>query len=76
MNDTHEPEDGGYVAVRTDDPFVDLFRRDDAFAEKLTRRKAAHWIGCHGDVDTKTWQELTELGEIAYVGEFADRRAA
>jgi len=73
MSELGEPEDGGYVAVQVDAPFVDLFRRDDAFAAKLTKRVSAHWIGCHGDIDTKTWAELIEMGPIAYVGQFVDR---
>jgi len=70
---SQEPEDGAYVAVQVDGPFVDLFHRDAAFAVKLTHREGAHWVGCHGEIQTLTWAELTELGPIAYVGQFVDR---
>lgn len=70
---TVEPLDGSYIAVQVDGPFVDLYRRDDLFAGKLTRRTDAHWVGCHGDIDTRTWAELVELGPIAYVGQFVSR---
>lgn len=71
MND--EPVDGSYVAVKDGEPFVDLYHRDDAFAVKLTKRADAHWIGCHGEIDTKTWAEVCQLGPVAYVGTFVDR---
>lgn len=77
MADTHEPADGGYVVVHHfDDKFtVELFHRDARFARMLTAGPG-EWVGTAGDVQVKTWQELTELGAIAHVGEFQDWRPA
>lgn len=69
---TDEPDEGAYVVV-LDDNFADLFKRDDAFAAKLDGRPDARWVGQHGDITAKTWQELTEMGPIAYVGVFVQR---
>jgi hypothetical protein len=69
VSDQQEPEDGGYVAVHHfDDRFaVELFHRDARFARMLTTGPG-EWVGTSGEAQVKTWQELTELGEIALRG--------
>jgi hypothetical protein len=74
---TDEPANGGRVAVDTLDD-IRLYRRDDAYAE-AEEQPERNWrlvsrLGDDEDGSDLTWAELTELGPIAYVGVFVDRR--
>ncbi|MET0417296.1 MAG: hypothetical protein ABW022_14890 [Actinoplanes sp.] len=64
---------GGYVAVRPATSSPAIYRRLDPRALDLGHG-AAHWF-CRSNPERPplTWRELTELGRIAYVGEFVDR---
>lgn len=73
MTSTDEPEDGAYVAVKEGN-FADLYQRNDDFGPRHSGRGVeARWIPQYGAGDIATWQELTEVGNIAYVGAFVDR---
>lgn len=73
MTNLDEPENGSYVAAKGG-VFVELYQRDDEFGPRHSGRgSAARWIPQHGDGDVVTWQELAELGDVAYVGAFVDR---
>lgn len=70
-----EPEDGSYVLVVPFDPpdaKPEVYRRQNhtAMASELGNR---HWVSTTVPLRyPKSWQELTDLGEIAYVGKLVD----
>lgn len=78
MNTFDEPEDGSYilVAIRSG---VQVFHREDHVSVGVGRSelKQRHWHSVGPTRISRTWplswQELTELGDIAYVGCFVDR---
>lgn len=67
-----EPDNGAHVAIRTSNAEpVRVYRRLDDWAEHgaLGERR---WFSRTDDQDpARSWQELTAMGEIAVVGEFA-----
>lgn len=75
MSGLTEPDDGKCVVVRDEDGWLDVFLRDDKFGAKLDKRPGKRWIKQHGEICVETWQELTEMGAVTYVGGFVDRRA-
>lgn len=76
MTDTREPADGGYASVRTSSDTFEIWRRRDDWAEH-NGLGGARWF-CRTDTSQQalTWAGVTGRGPVAYVGEFADRRAA
>lgn len=72
MTAPDEPENGSCVVFRRGE-FRELLRRDDDLA--MERGCSGNWFPEHlADGVGRTWEQLTELGEIAYVGRFVDRR--
>lgn len=78
MAHTDEPADGGYVAVKVDDEDYDyrIYRRRDDIAA-FAGLAEARWL-CRSDssVPALTWVGVTDLGPVAYVGEFVNRQEA
>jgi hypothetical protein len=72
-----EPANDERVAVDMLDD-IRLYRRDDSYAQAEDQPER-NWrlvsrLGDDEDGSDLTWRELTELGGIAYVGQFVDRR--
>ena len=75
MSGLDEPADGGYTLVQyRDREGFGVYRRRDDWAGNNGLGEA-HWFNRsdpHGPA--LTWVGVTDLGEVAYVGEFIDRR--
>jgi hypothetical protein len=70
-----EPENGSYVCVYPDDEdqVWPIYQRLDRSAE-VNDRGDAHWFSkTNMNEPARTWEYLTGLGDIAYVGKFVDR---
>lgn len=74
MTDLQEPEDGGYVAVKGSEYDYDVYQRRDSWAEHNDLGEARWFNRSDAREPALTWTGVTELGEIAYVGQFVDRR--
>jgi hypothetical protein len=77
MTNPDEPADGSYVAVQYRRPEgFGVYRRLDEFAEHNCLGEA-HWFNRNNmNEPALTWIGVTDLGEVAYVGQFVDRRLA
>jgi hypothetical protein len=78
MGDLNEPEDGGYVAVgpRGEVSTVRVYCRRDRTAD-LNGLGEARWFSrTDRNEPARTWAYIVDLGPLAYVGQFVDRRAA
>lgn len=75
MNAIDEPENGSYVCVYPDDEdgTWPIYRRLDYMAA-ANGLGDAHWFSCTDNAEVaRTWDYLTRLGDIAYVGAFVNR---
>lgn len=72
---TTEPNDGGYVALNAsgETDTVRVYRRHDGWADANDLGER-HWFSrTDTNEPARTWTHLTDLGAIAYVGEFVNR---
>lgn len=74
---TTEPADGSHVAVRPfrEDEFsTRVYRREDAMADANGLGEARWFSRTDHNEPACTWEHLTDIGDIAYVGAFVNRR--
>jgi len=71
-----EPADGGYVCVRIGSEDFEILRRRDDWAEHNGLGDAHWFFRSRHDRPALTWVGVTDLGPLAYVGEFRNTREA